>query len=265
MFAGKLVAGLIGLLTGGPIGLLVGVVIGHFFDRGLSQVFMLGNPEQMRKIQSEFFKICFELLGRVAKADGRVSEEEIAHAEQVMQQLGVVDDQRQQAIAHFKHGSSSDYLVTPAIHAFLEASRGNRQLPNTLLVFLISMALADGELDAAEQSELQSLAQLLGFNTQRFQRLLQMVIAQSHFQQAGGRGAPSGADLLSDAYRALGVTETVSDRELKRAYRKLMSEHHPDKLMAKGVPEEMIKLATEKSQEIQAAYETVKKSRGIPR
>ncbi|MGJ8687769.1 MAG: DnaJ domain-containing protein, partial [Spongiibacteraceae bacterium] len=71
----------------------------------------------------------------------------------------------------------------------------------------------------------------------------------------------SPAQALQDAYKAIGVEETASDAELKKAYRRLMSEHHPDKLIAKGVPEDMIKMATEKSQEIQAAYEMIKKSR----
>jgi DnaJ like chaperone protein len=91
-----------------------------------------------------------------------------------------------------------------------------------------------------------------------------MAQAQGHFHSRGGYGggasAPAGAS-LNDAYAALGVSADVDDKTLKRAYRKLMSENHPDKLIAKGVPDDMIKLATERSQEIQAAYEMIKKSR----
>ena len=67
--------------------------------------------------------------------------------------------------------------------------------------------------------------------------------------------------MLADAYLALGVSRDCDDRSLKRAYRRLMSEHHPDKLIAQGVPEDMVKLGTEKSQEIQAAYELIRKQR----
>jgi DnaJ like chaperone protein len=90
--------------------------------------------------------------------------------------------------------------------------------------------------------------------------MLRMAQAQGHFHGSSGYGAQPGAS-LKDAYEALGIASDVDDKALKRAYRKLMSENHPDKLIAKGVPEDMIKLATERSQEIQAAYEMIKKSR----
>lgn len=263
MVFGKLVAGLIGLIVGGLPGLLVGLVVGHLFDRGLQRTMGFGDPEHLHKVQTAFFETCFELLGHVAKADGRVSESEIAHAEEVMQQLGVFGEQREAAIAHFKKGSAADFQLEPTIRHFDELCSLHRQLPHTLLVFLVSMALADGTIDEDEKRVLENVAQNLGYTVARFNRLLEMVMAQSHFQQQyqqSHSGRPV-KDQLADAYQALGVTPTDSDRDIKRAYRKLMSENHPDKLMSQGVPEEMIKLATERSQEIQSAYELVKKNR----
>lgn len=262
MFYGKLVAGLIGLLVAGLPGLLLGLLVGHAFDRGLGHTMGFGNPEHLQQVQKSFFETCFRLLGAVAKADGRVCESEVAHAEEVMQQLGVFGEQRQVAIEHFKTGSEAAFDPAPAIADFKQVCGSHRQLPHTLLVFLISMALADGDVDEAERGVLQSVAGLLGFSAERFQQLLEMVLAQSHFQQQyqSSHSRPV-QDQISDAYRALGVKADCSDRELKTAYRRLMSENHPDKLIAQGVPEEMIKLATERSQEIQAAYEMVRKSR----
>jgi DnaJ like chaperone protein len=86
-----------------------------------------------------------------------------------------------------------------------------------------------------------------------------MVLNQSHF--AGGQVTTAAA--LDDAYKALGVTKDSSDAEVKRAWRKLMSQYHPDKLMGQGVPEDMIKMATEQAKEIQLAYDLIKKSRNL--
>ena len=134
----------------------------------------------------------------------------------------------------------------------------------TLLVFLISLAQADQQFDEAEHTALRRIALMLGLNGAQLEQLLRMVQAQGHFHAGGsgqGAGYTSSADTLAEAYVALGVDPSVDDKTLKRAYRKLMSEHHPDKLIAQGMPEDMVKLATEKSQEIQSAYELVKKSR----
>ena len=144
--------------------------------------------------------------------------------------------------------------------SFMETCRGQRQLCQTLLFFLISLALADQKIDQSEQEALQRMATLLGFSPAQLQQMLRMAQAQGHFHGSSGYGAQPGTS-LEDAYDALGVGADVDDKTLKRAYRKLMSENHPDKLIAKGVPEDMIKLATERSQEIQAAYEMIKKSR----
>ena len=133
-------------------------------------------------------------------------------------------------------------------------------MQKTLLLFLISLAHADQELSPPEHAALLRIAGLLGLAAGQLEQLLRMAQAQDHFHHGGGAGVQPGTS-LDDAYAALGVTAAVSDKDLKRAYRKLMSENHPDKLMAKGVPEHMIKLATERSQEIQAAYEMVRKSR----
>ena len=93
-----------------------------------------------------------------------------------------------------------------------------------------------------------------------------MLTAQQSFNGGQYQGYQQGSqrasiDELGNAYQALGVTSSESDREIKKAYRKLMSQHHPDKLIAQGVPEDMIKVGTEKAQEIQAAYDLIKTSR----
>ena len=260
MIFGKIVAGLIGLMVGGPIGLVVGVVIGHLFDRGLRNA-MLGGSASLAELQQQFFRTTFLLMGYIAKSDGRVSEEEIAHTEQVFQQLGLRDEQRNDAILLFKEGTDTGFDLETAVDDFLRAGGSHQVLKQTLLMFLIALAFADLRLEGGEREALHRVGSLLGYNAQTIDELLRMATAQGNFHAGASSSAPS----LDDAYAALGISADASDAQVKRAYRKLMSEHHPDKLMAQGVPEDMLKLATEKSQEIQAAYELIRKARGTGR
>ncbi|MCY4427285.1 MAG: co-chaperone DjlA [Halieaceae bacterium] len=261
MFFGKLIAGLIGYQMFGIPGLLFGLLIGSMFDRGLSSNLSLGNPQQLEEIRQLFFECCFSLLGHIAKADGRVTQEEVSHAEQVMTQLGVSGAQRGRAIDYFKAGAAPDFQPEPLLARFREASRRRPQLQQTLLLFLITMAQADGDIDDSEMQVLRACAAGLGFGDNVFLRLVQMAQAQQRFHQHQRQPQQQRRDLEAEAYRALGVNPGCSDRDLKKAYRRLMSENHPDKLIAQGVPEAMVKLATEKAQKIQSAYETLRKSR----
>ncbi len=269
-FTGKLIAGLIGFLVLGPVGLLFGVAIGHAFDRGLWQALQAASPEALAQVQQQFFDTTFTLLGYVAKADGRVSEAEIAQAEAMFVQLRLNPRQRQSAIEKFRLGAQSGFDPAATVAAFADKVGPRRQVQHTLFAFLASMALADGDLAGAEREALHRIATLLGMPGADVDRLVAMLSAQARFHTGGGRSSYSYngpgqpvRDRLKDAYQALGVEASASDAELKKAYRRLMSENHPDKLMAKGVPDDLIKLATERSQEISNAYQVIRESRGL--
>jgi DnaJ like chaperone protein len=259
-FVGKVIGGLIGLAAGGIVGLIVGALIGHAFDRALAKTLLFGSPENIERIRNSFFETTFLLSGFLAKVDGRISKQEIEHTEQVITQMGLNAQQRQRAIELFRTGSASDFNIEPVVAVFLQTCGPQRQLQQTLLLFLISLAHADRGLEPVEHAALVRIAGLMGMAAAQLEQLLRMARAQEHFQQQGGQATQS-ATSLEDAYAALGVDKSASDKEVKRAYRKRMSEHHPDKLIAKGVPEEMIKLATARAQEIQTAYEAIKKTR----
>jgi DnaJ like chaperone protein len=125
----------------------------------------------------------------------------------------------------------------------------------------IQVAFADGTLDQEEREALHQIAKILGFSTRDLDRLLEMIIAGDQFNQQGNRSPQSSKLQLSNAYKVLGCTPEMSEQEIKKAYRKLMSQHHPDKLMAKGLPPEMMEMAKQKTQDIQSAYEAVTKAR----
>ena len=274
---GKLLCGIFGLIAGGFPGLILGVFIGYFFDKALSNMAFIGSGKNLEEIRQSFFDTSFILAGHIAKSDGRISPQEIAHTEALFVELNLNKEQRAAAIALFKQGSADGLDLEAVVAAFTATCGRNIQLVQTLLVFLISLAKADGQMASQERSELVRIAGLLGIGAAQFSQILSMVQAQANFQyshqHAGGGsyqytggnagGAADSALHVAHAYAALGINESVSDSELKRAYRKLMSQNHPDKLIAKGVPENMIKLATERSQEIQSAYETIRKDRGI--
>ena len=259
MFYGKIVAALIGLLVAGPFGLVIGLFVGHIFDRGLFKTLQFASPENIARVKNSFFETTFLLLGYLAKADGRISQEEINHTEGIISQMGLNGEQRTRAIDLFRRGAEAGFQPESTVSSFLEICGPQKQLQQTLLFFLISLAQADQDIADAEHAALRQVAILMGFGGAHLEQLLRTAQAQGNFH--GGATAQPAANILADAYVALGVSDTVTDKELKRAYRKLMSQNHPDKLIAKGLPEDMIKIATEKSQEIQSAYETVRKYR----
>jgi len=254
---------LIGVIAGyyffGFFGAFLGLFIGSFIDRTMAYGAGAVNPLQNALRQAVFLETVFISMGKLAKADGHVSRDEIDHVEQFMQKLGMTQEHRQRAIALFKQGSEPAFDLAPAYDRFMSVCGHTRHLKQVLLVYLIVMALADGHLHPAEELLLSNIASRLGFGQDEFRQMLDMVQNQTHF--AGGQ--ENSATALEDAYKALGVTKDSSDAEIKRAYRKLMSQYHPDKLMGQGVPEDMIAMATEQAKEIQLAHDLIKKHRNI--
>lgn len=247
----------VGFFILGILGLFLGYFVGSFIDRFRAFGSAGMNPFNAARRQSVFLETVFILMGKLAKADGRVSETEVSHVQQFMQKLGMTSDNRLRAIALFKQGAAADYDIHPKINEFLAVCGPSHNLKQMLLVYLIIMGLSDGQLNSAEEALLKEIAGRLGYSQIAFRQLLDMVMNQAHF--AGGQSTSASA--LDDAYKALGVSKESTDQEIKRAYRKLMSQYHPDKLMGQGVPEEMIAVATEQAKEVQTAYDLIKKSR----
>ncbi len=265
MIIGKVCGAIFGyLLTRNWLGIVFGILIGHYFDKGLRGLKTHARTaENIPLAQHPFFSTVFTIVGCLAKADGRISEEEIAGAERLMAELGLSGEARAEAITLFKRGAAPDFQIEPQISSFLQHAIFQPALRSVLIEYLVRFALADGVIHQAEADILQRVAQYLGFNRAQFLQFLDMLQAQQRFHQHDyGTSQATSRDALADAYKALGVSSDASDADIKKAYRKLMSQHHPDKLIAQGVPPDMVKLATEKTQEIQAAYELIEKSRG---
>lgn len=255
---GKVLGGTFGFMMGGPLGALLGAALGNYFDGGLDDLKLddslgLGDTE---RVQSVFFTTCFTVMGYVAKSDGRVTRDEIQMAERVMAQMQLSPEQRKVAINLFNEGKTPDFPIHEVLAQFKRESSRRRNLHQMFLEIIIATAFADGRLDGKEEQLLQGIAADLGFSTMHLQQILSRLEGQAHFETRESR-----QQKLTAAYELLGISSNCSDAELKRGYRKQMNQHHPDKLVAKGLPEEMIDLATEKTQAIKSAYELIRESR----
>jgi DnaJ like chaperone protein len=268
---GKVVGGAFGFILGGPMGAILGASLGHQFDIGMIR---LDAPENLRpgdqqRVQMAFFTATFSVMGHIAKADGRVSPEEISLATRIMDQMSISGDMRATAINLFDQGKKPDFPLHEVLSQFYHECHRRTDLIRMFLEIQIQEALADGTIDGKEERLLQHICVQLRVSHFDYERLKIRVQAQQRFygyshqqnrnhQHQQPRREQSS---LKDAYEVLGLTPSASDAEVKKAYRRLMSQNHPDKLVAKGLPEEMMKLAKEKTQKITKAYETIQHAR----
>jgi DnaJ like chaperone protein len=230
---GKVSGAAAGLFVAGPVGALVGAVAGHFFldrdsDPGVT-----------------FTIAIIALAGKMARADGVVSEEEFDVFRRVFtmppeEEANVrrIFDLARQDIAGFEHYAGQ----------IASLFRGNPAVLEDVLDGLFEIARADGVLHPCEARFLEKVAEIFGFAPNEYRR-----IRASHF-------APE----LTDPYVILGLSYVADEEELKQTSRRLVRENHPDSLMARGVPAEFIKLATDKLAAINTAYEKIRAERGMP-
>lgn len=260
---GKFLGGAFGYMLGGPLGALVGVALGHTFDKGLSVGLQASfEPGAQHRVQTAFFTAVFSVMGHIAKADGRVSKSEIDLARNVMQRMQLDEQMRATAIRLFNEGKTADFPLSEVLQQFRKECHRRRNLMQMFVEILLHAAYVDGDVHPAERKILDQVRSQLGFSAVHFSHIEALVRNARHFQgEARYEAGVSPATMLREAYEILGVEQSASDAAVKKAYRRLMNQHHPDKLVAKGLPEEMMRLATEKTQEIKKAYEVVKQAR----
>jgi DnaJ like chaperone protein len=274
---GKLIGAALGYLAGGYVGAAFGLLVGHQFDSGDGSPGELG-ADSAARVHELYFPAVFRVMGHVAKADGRVSEQEIAAARAVMAALRLSPEQVRQAIGYFSEGKQPGFSLDKALAELRPLLRAYPQLAQFFMEIQLQATLAGSGLSSAPRSRLLRAANLLGLTSDDFARLEALMrwrmgggataggaggYAGGNGGGAGGSGAHASADQLRQAYALLETSAAASDEQVVKAWRRQMSRNHPDKLQANGLPESMLERAKERTQQIQAAYELVRAVRGM--
>ena len=326
-WGGKLVGGAFGALAGGPVGAVLGLIAGHLVDDKLEGD--AGARESLRRrplhrvedaavvedesddegeavgdpkaVNALFFQVTFEVMGHVAKADGRVSDEDIRAARSVMTEFRLREAHIAEAIAHFTAGKDPGYELSRAVMALRRVCAGRPDLLRNFLEIQLRTALAADDLRGPARPLLMRVAAMLGVGGLEFARL-ETVLRQRQRSRGGARpsaGAAGGAAgaagasgaagarpgggsrsggrtegagrspgavprmSLTEAYEVIGVRAGAGDDAVVKAYRRQLSRHHPDKLRANGLPESMLEHAKQRTQQIIEAWDIIRAARGI--
>ena len=258
---GKIIGAALGMWIGGPVGAALGLLAGHQFDVGSAP-----GPERAARVHELYFPAVFRVMGHVAKADGRVSEQEVAAARNVMAALRLNPQQVQQAIAYFGEGKQSGFELDAELAELRPLLRAYPQLAQFFMEIQLQASLGGNGLSARPRARLLRAANILGLASDDFGRLETLMRWRMAGGPAGagaGAGASAEPERLRQAYTLLEATAAASDEQVVKAYRRQMSRNHPDKLQARGLPESMLERAKERTQQIQAAYELVRGARGM--
>jgi DnaJ like chaperone protein len=271
---GKVVGAIIGLLLfRSPWGAIIGAILGHFYDQSLVASRRTGGGAGVLEIGERFFTATFEVMGHVAKADGRVSEAEIAAARKVMAELRLDGAQIHAAIAHFTRGKGRDFDLQTTMEEFSTACANRPDLVRVFLEVQVRAALEGVDMKGPAALAIQRVADLLDVSRIELAHMEAVLRLRREQFRAGGRNGngnhgsagqapPRSGMQLNAAYQILEVDPKATDEEVAKAYRRQLSKHHPDKLKANGLPDSMLEHAKQRTQQIIEAYELIKSTRG---
>lgn len=266
---------IIGALAGGRFGLpgaLIGAAIGHLVQKHLKIEFEKDHPRERTASSARrqpdgsaqeraavFCTSAAAIMAKMAKADGRVSEAEIAAVENAFSRLGFSEANRRMAVSAFRQAKDDARSIYVYANRFASVVR-SLEVRELFYEMLWDLACADGGVSAAEDGILRTIPSFLGIPSAWYS-----VFARERRTRQGGRRReePSSRGRLEDAYATLGVPSNASDDEVKSAYRAKAKKYHPDTLRAQGLPDEMIGKATEQMARVNDAWSEIKRSRGL--
>ncbi len=267
---GKLIGGTLGFVIGGPLGAIAGAAFGHTIDKSgelsaTESPFAGGsyggaNPyERMaggafgrrvspqQRAQMTFFIGAFSMSAKVAAADGNVSQAEMKRVQEFMEKDLQLDPQSKGVAERIFHTAlSQDQPYEQLAQQFFGEFRSQPQILELLIDFLYRIAAEDGGVTSAEEDLIQRAARIFQFSQARIDNIRKRYVASAEKH-----------------YAVLGVSPNDSNDSIKKAYRQLVREYHPDTIASKGLPDEFNKFAADKFREIQEAYEAVRQERGF--
>jgi DnaJ like chaperone protein len=259
-WTGKIIGAALGYLLG-PVGAAVGFLLGHQYDLQAAQAGSESGSADPQQISAALFEAAFAVMGHVAKADGHVSNMEIEAARSIMRQLRLDEAHVRLAIDAFTRGKAADYPLHATLDHLRQLCRWRPDLLRFFMETQLRAALLGNDLVGPSRDLLWAVGARLGIPSAECVLLEHLLRQQRGY--TGSQAPPAAGVRLQNAYETLGITTSASDAEVKKAYRRLMSENHPDKLVSRGLPESMQELAKEKTQRIREAYEIISESRGL--
>ncbi len=244
---GKIIGGVAGFAIGGPIGALIGVVAGHGYDssREAARVRRTGIDES----RTVFLFGVIALAAKMAKADGVVERQEVGILRAM---LNGADANHPEAAKIYNEAKASADGYEAYARQLGEQFRHRRAVLVEALDVLWAVAMVDGQLHPEEERMLHEIAVIFGLP-----EFVERMIRARHRAQRSERHN------VNEDYEVLGLKPSVSDEELRNAYRKLVREHHPDRLVAQGMAEEFVEQANDRLAAINAAYDRIEKQRGM--
>lgn len=203
------------------------------------------------RTEQTFTMAMFMLMGRLAKMDGRVTEEEISYASGIMKLMGLNNESRQQAIHYYERGKHPDTEIGQCVASMVRAIGQRSALAKLFIQTQCRAAYLKGGLRLKDKMLLRSVAELLGYDKAEFLSIC------TGTQGATNREPRKPRSFLQNAYSVLQLEPGVADGEIRRAYLRMMSRNHPDKLVSNNLSEASLRQAQEKAMAIRSAYETV--------
>lgn len=265
MYWGKVVGAVAGLATGRPWMALIGLVLGHQFDRGFADKFTKFGPKvsngRLEQLSPQFIEVLFHAMGHIAKADGRVSEDEIRATRALMHRLGLGPVEARKAMTWFEAGKDPSWPIRMKMQE-LRGTGARKQENRALFVrLLMEVALSNATLHHRERVILWVVCTEFDIGRVELAQLEAMLRAQRGFKRSAAGDAD--AKRVRAAYETLGVEKSSTDDDIKKAYRRLMNKNHPDKLAADNPDAAAVAEAERRTREVRGAYEMLKTRRSI--
>jgi DnaJ like chaperone protein len=241
---GKVIGGVAGFALGGPLGAILGAAFGHAVDRQRSNNSIESKTNNLQERQTAFTVAIIVLSAKMAKADGHVTRDEIDTFKNIFE----IPENEASNVGHLFNEARQDAEgYEPYAKQIGEMFAHDPAICENLLGGLFQIALADGVIHPKELQFLQNVAFSFNLNDRDFERI------SSAYNEANE----------ADPYKILGVNRNVSNDQIKKSYRELSRENHPDTLMSRGMPQEFIDIANEKMASINAAYDQITKERSL--
>jgi len=263
LYWGKIIGTLAGLVTLKPWFVLLGLLAGHQFDRGFAARYrdfeFQGKPAG--RLPEEYVRPLFQAMGHLAKSDGRVSEAEIRAARTVMHRIGLGPARVRNAMHWFEEGKRPDYPLLQTMRHTRRIAARNPELRLLFVRLLLEVVLAKDRLNQQERALIWIVCTEFEIGRVDLAQLEAMIRAQKGFRHSPAGDAD--AARVKNAYQVLGVEQSASNAEIKKAYRRLMSRNHPDKIAGSNPGKEVVAEAERRTREVRSAYEMLKARRSI--